>query len=283
MRYEIKKLKPTSAGTRHVVRIKTHGLHKGAPHKSLVVKSSKKKFGAHAGRNNQGRITTRHRGGGHAKSLRLIDFKRRMDAVPAKIVRFEYDPFRTAHIALVLYDNGVYAYHLAVEGQKVGDKVMSGESASIDKGNCLPLMNIPVGTTICCIEMKAGKGAQLLRSAGTSGMLVGKEHGYAIVRLQSGEMRKIHLGCRAMIGVVSNQMHNLRKLGKAGAKRHLGVRPTVRGVAMNPVDHPMGGGEGRSSGGRHPVSPTGVLAKGLRTRVNKRSNAFIVRRRKSRK
>ena len=268
------KSKPTSAGRRFVVNVVDSDLHKGKPFAALLEKKSKT-----GGRNNAGRITTRHRGGGHKQHYRVIDFKRNKDGIPAKVERLEYDPNRSAHIALLLYGDGERRYILAPQGVKAGDNLMSGQDAAIKQGNCLPLRNIPVGTTVHAVELKPGKGAQIARSAGTSVQLVAREGVYATLRLRSGEMRKVLSECRASIGVVSNGEHNLRKLGKAGAKRWRGVRPTVRGVAMNPVDHPHGGGEGRTSGGRHPVTPWGVPTKGYKTRKNKRTDNMIVRRR----
>lgn len=268
----IVKTNPTSAGRRFVVKVVTPELHKGAPHGPLLAKKSKT-----GGRNNNGRITTRHRGGGHKQRYRIIDFKRNKTGVPGKVERIEYDPNRSAHIALVLYADGERAYIIAPRGIKVGQQILAGEDAPISAGNCLPLRNIPLGSTIHCIELKPGKGAQLARSAGTSAQLVAREGGYATLRLRSGEMRKVSTECRAVIGEVGNSEHSLRSLGKAGASRWRGVRPTVRGVAMNPVDHPHGGGEGRTSGGRHPVSPWGVPTKGYKTRTNKRTNRMIVR------
>ena len=270
----ILKSKPTSAGRRHVVRVVEHDLHKGAPYKPLIESQSKT-----GGRNNNGRITTRHVGGGHKQHYRVIDFKRNKDGMPAKVERLEYDPNRTAHIALILFPDGERRYILAPKGLKAGDLVQNGPSAPIKAGNCLPIRNIPVGSVIHAIEMKPGKGAQLARSAGAAVQLVAREGAYATVRLRSGEMRRVLSDCRATIGEVSNSEHSLRKLGKAGAKRWRGVRPTVRGVAMNPVDHPHGGGEGRTSGGRHPVSPWGTPTKGYKTRSNKRTDKLIVRRR----
>jgi len=270
----ILKSKPTSAGRRHVVRVVEHDLHKGAPYKPLIESQSKT-----GGRNNNGRITTRHVGGGHKQHYRVIDFKRDKDGMPAKVERLEYDPNRTAHIALILFPDGERRYILAPKGLKAGDLVQNGPSAPIKAGNCLPIRNIPVGSVIHAIEMKPRKGAQLARSAGAAVQLVAREGAYATVRLRSGEMRRVLSDCRATIGEVSNSEHSLRKLGKAGAKRWRGVRPTVRGVAMNPVDHPHGGGEGRTSGGRHPVSPWGTPTKGYKTRSNKRTDKLIVRRR----
>lgn len=270
------KAKPTSPGRRFVVQVKTEGLHKGAPYAPLLEKKSK-----NAGRNNAGRITVRHRGGGHKQHYRVIDFRRDKDGIDGKVERIEYDPNRTSHIALVLYADGERRYIIAPKGIEAGDTVRSGTDSAIKSGNCLPLRNIPVGTTVHCIELKPGKGAQIARSAGTSAQLVAREGIYATLRLRSGEMRKIHVECRATIGEVGMSEHNLRKLGKAGATRWRGVRPTVRGVVMNPVDHPHGGGEGRTSGGRHPVSPWGTPTKGYKTRTNKRTSDMIVRRRKS--
>ncbi len=268
------KSKPTSPGRRFVVKVVEPALHKGKPYAPLLEKKSRT-----GGRNNHGRITTRHRGGGHKQHYRIIDFKRNKDGIEARVERLEYDPNRSAHIALLLYADGERRYIIAPQGVQAGDVLLSGQNAPIKQGNCLPLRNIPVGTTVHAVELKPGKGAQLARSAGTSVQLVAREGAYATLRLRSGEMRKVHADCRATIGVVSNGEHNLRKLGKAGAKRWRGVRPTVRGVAMNPVDHPHGGGEGRTSGGRHPVTPWGVPTKGYKTRKNKRTDKMIVRRR----
>ncbi|MCK9504821.1 MAG: 50S ribosomal protein L2 [Porticoccaceae bacterium] len=268
------KRKPTSPGRRFVVSVVNPDLHKGAPYAPLLEKKSKT-----GGRNNAGRITTRHVGGGHKQHYRVIDFKRNKDGIPCTVERIEYDPNRTAYIALVCYKDGERRYIIAPKGLKVGDQISSGQASTIKVGNCLPLRNIPVGSQVHCVEMKAGKGAQLARSAGTSVQLVAREGQYATLRLRSGEMRKVPSDCRATIGEVSNSEHNLRSLGKAGATRWKGIRPTVRGVAMNPVDHPHGGGEGRTSGGRHPVSPWGTPTKGYKTRKNKRTNNMIVRRR----
>jgi large subunit ribosomal protein L2 len=269
------KLKPTSPGRRGTVRVVNPDLHKGDGFKPLL--ESKR---AISGRNNVGRITVRHRGGGHKRKYRVVDFCRIKDAIPATVERLEYDPNRSAHLALLCYSDGERRYILGPKGLKAGDKVVSGVDAPIATGNCLPLRNIPVGTVMHNVELKPGKGGQMARSAGTSTQLIGKEGKYAQIRLRSGEMRKVLLDCRATVGEVGNSEHSLRKLGKAGAKRWRGIRPTVRGVAMNPVDHPHGGGEGRTSGGRHPVSPTGVPTKGYRTRRNKRSDSMILRRRK---
>ena len=268
------KVKPTSPGRRFTVKIVHPDLHKGAPYAPLLEKKSKS-----GGRNNYGRITTRHIGGGHKQHYRVIDFKRNKDGIPSKVERLEYDPNRTSNIALLLFADGERRYIIAAQGMKQGDELMSGSDAPIKTGNCLPIRNIPVGSVVHCIEMKPGKGAQMIRSAGTSAQLVAREGDYATLRLRSGEMRKVLSACRATLGSVSNSEHNLRKLGKAGATRWRGVRPTVRGVAMNPVDHPHGGGEGRTSGGRHPVSPWGTPTKGYKTRSNKRTDKLIVRRR----
>ena len=270
----ILKSKPTSPGRRHVVRVVSEGLHKGEPYKPLLEKQSR-----NGGRNNNGRITTRHIGGGHKQHYRIIDFKRIKDGIPARVERLEYDPNRTANIALLLFSDGERRYIIAPKGVKADDVLQSGAAAPIKTGNCLPLRNIPVGSVVHAIELKPGKGAQIARSAGTSAQVVAREGQYATLRLRSGEMRKILADCRATIGEVSNSEHSLRKLGKAGASRWRGVRPTVRGVAMNPVDHPHGGGEGRTSGGRHPVSPWGTPTKGYKTRSNKRTDNYIVRRR----
>ncbi len=269
------KQKPTTPGQRGMVKVVTPDLHKGKPHGPLLESKT-----AISGRNNAGRITVRHRGGGHKRYYRLIDFKRNKDSIPATVKRIEYDPNRSAHIALLVYKDGEYRYMIAPKGLSAGDSVMSGAGSGYNVGNCMPLRNIPVGTMIHCIELKPGKGAQVARSAGAAVQFVSKEGAYAQLRMRSGEMRKVHLDCRATIGQVGNSENSLRKLGKAGAKRWRGIRPTVRGVAMNPVDHPHGGGEGRTSGGRHPVSPWGVPTKGYRTRSNKRTSSMIIRRRK---
>jgi large subunit ribosomal protein L2 len=271
------KAKPTSPGRRGVVTVQTTELHKGEPYGPLVEGQQRK-----SGRNNQGRITVRHRGGGHKQRYRLIDFLRTKDGIAATVERLEYDPNRSAHIALMLYADGERRYIIAPKGLKAGTKLRSGPDAPIQAGNCLPLRNIPVGSLIHCVELKPGKGAQLARSAGASIQFVAREGAYATLRLRSGEMRKVPIECRATLGEVGNQEHSLRSLGKAGAQRWRGVRPTVRGVAMNPVDHPHGGGEGRTSGGRHPVSPWGQPTKGHKTRHNKRTNNLIVRRRDKR-
>ncbi len=271
----IVKCKPTSAGRRFVVKVVNPELHKGAPYAPLLEKKSRS-----GGRNNNGRITTRHVGGGHKQHYRLVDFRRNKDGIPAVVERIEYDPNRTAHIALLCYADGERRYIIAPKGVTAGDQLLSGVHAPIRSGNTLPLRNIPLGSTIHGIELKPGKGAQLARSAGAAVQLVAREGAYVTLRLRSGEMRKVLADCRATLGEVSNSEHSLRSLGKAGAKRWRGIRPTVRGVAMNPVDHPHGGGEGRTSGGRHPVSPWGFPTKGAKTRSNKRTDNMIVRRRK---
>ncbi len=268
----LQQFKPTSPGRRFVIRVTTPELHKGEPHAALVTKRD-----AHAGHNNHGRITTRHRGGGHKRRYRVIDFRRDKDGIAGRVERLEYDPNRTAHLALVLYADGERRYIIAPKGLAAGDAVMSGRDAAIKTGNTLPLRNIPVGTLIHCVELKPGKGAQIARAAGGGVQIVAREGAYATLRMRSGEMRMVHVECRATIGEVGHGEHNLESLGKAGAKRWRGVRPTVRGVAMNPVDHPLGGGEGKSSGGRHPVSPWGLPTKGYKTRNNKRTNRMIVR------
>ena len=268
------KVKPTSAGRRALVKVVSPQLHKGAP---LAALTEKKIRGS--GRNNLGRITMRHHGGGHKRHYRIIDFKRTKDGIPAKVERLEYDPNRSAHIALLCYADGERRYIIAPRGLTVGAQVQSGQEAPIKVGNALPLRNIPVGSTIHCVEMLPGKGAQLARSAGASVQLLAREGSYAQLRLRSGEIRKVLIECRATIGEVGNEENNLRQLGKAGAKRWRGIRPTVRGVAMNPVDHPHGGGEGRTGTKRAPVSPWGTLSKGYRTRNNKRTDSMIVQRR----
>ncbi len=267
--------KPTSPGRRFVVKIVTPELHRGAPHAPLVEKQNRS-----SARNNTGRITTRHRGGGHKQHYRLIDFKRNKHEIVGTVERIEYDPNRTAHIALIVYSDGERRYMIAPQGLKAGAKVVSSETAPISVGNCLPLKNMPIGSVIHCIEMLPGKGAQLCRSAGASAQYLGKDGNYAILRLRSTEMRKVLLDCKAVLGAVSNADHSLRSYGKAGAMRWRGIRPTVRGVAMNPVDHPHGGGEGKTSAGRHPVSPWGTPTKGYKTRSNKRTTNFIMQRRK---
>lgn len=268
------KRKPRSPGRRHVVSVVTPELHSGKPHTALVTTGRRT-----GGRNNAGRITVRHRGGGHKQRYRIIDFRRDKDDIPARVERLEYDPNRSAHLALLLYADGERRYIIAPRGVSQGTELRSGAEAPIVAGNCLPLRNIPVGSVIHCVEMKPGKGAQIARSAGASVQYVAREGNQATLRLRSGEMRRVPLDCRATLGEVGNSEHALRSLGKAGATRWRGRRPTVRGVVMNPVDHPHGGGEGRTSGGRHPVTPWGVPTKGHRTRHNKRTDGDIVRRR----
>jgi large subunit ribosomal protein L2 len=274
----IVKVKPTSPGRRGVVKVVHKHLHKGSPYAPLLESQS-----STGGRNNNGHITTRHRGGAHKHHYRLVDFRRNKDNIPAKVEHIEYDPNRTAHIALLCYADGERRYIIAPRGIRAGAILLSGSEAPIKAGNTLPIRNIPVGTTIHCIEMQPGKGAQIARSAGTSAMLLAREGVYAQLRLRSGEIRKIHVDCRATIGEVSNEEHSLAKLGKAGASRWRGIRPTVRGVVMNPVDHPHGGGEGKTGTGGVPVSPWGQPTKGFRTRRNKRTDNMIVRRRNSTK
>lgn len=271
------KVKPTSAGRRAVVKVVNPDLHKGRPHEALLEKQIRG-----SGRNNNGRVTVRHQGGGHKQHYRIVDFKRNKDGIPAKIERLEYDPNRSANIALVLYADGERRYIIAPKGLTVGQQIISGSEAPIKPGNALPIRNIPVGTTIHCIEMIPGKGAQLSRAAGTSVQLLAREGSYAQLRLRSGEIRRVHVECRATIGEVGNEEHSLRSIGKAGANRWRGIRPTVRGVAMNPVDHPHGGGEGRTAAGMNPVSPWGTKTKGYRTRSNKRTSSMIVQRRHKR-
>lgn len=274
----VQKSKPTSPGRRFVVRVVTPELHKGDPYRPLLEKKH-----STGGRNNAGRISTRHKGGGHKQHYRIVDFKRDKDGIPGVIERLEYDPNRTAHIALVKYADGERRYILAPRGASEGTPVQSGVDAPIKPGNALPLRNIPLGTQVHNVELKPGKGGQLARSAGAGVQLVAREGTYATLRLRSGEMRRVLVDCRATIGEVGNNEHSLRSLGKAGAKRWRGIRPTVRGVVMNPVDHPHGGGEGKTSGGRHPVSPWGTPTKGYKTRSNKRTDKYIVRRRRARK
>jgi len=271
------KVKPTSAGRRAVVKVVNASLYKGAPLASLVEKQSKT-----AGRNNNGHITTRHKGGGHKHHYRVVDFRRNKDGIVAKVERIEYDPNRSANIALLCYADGERRYIIAPKGLVVGQSVVSGSEAPIKAGNALPIRNIPVGSTLHCVEMIPGKGAQLARAAGTSVQLLAREGIYAQVRLRSGEIRRVHIECRATIGEVGNEEHSLRKIGKAGANRWRGIRPTVRGVAMNPIDHPHGGGEGRTGEGRVPVSPWGQPTKGYRTRSVKRTDSMIVQRRHKR-
>ncbi|TFG87072.1 MAG: 50S ribosomal protein L2 [Chromatiales bacterium] len=270
----LQQTKPTSPGRRFVVKVTTPNLHKGDPYAPLVTRLERS-----TGRNNYGRVTTRHKGGGHKRLYRIIDFRRDKDGIAAKIERIEYDPNRSAHLALVLYADGERRYIIAPKGLAAGDTVISGRDSPIKAGNALPLRNIPVGTLVHAVELKPGKGAQMARSAGTSIQIVARDGTYATVRLRSGEMRRVHVECRATVGEVGREEYNLRKYGKAGAKRWRGIRPTVRGVAMNPVDHPHGGGEGKTSGGRHPVTPWGIKTKGYKTRRNKRTATMIVRRR----
>ena len=270
------KVKPTSPGRRALVKVVTPNLHKGEPHWPLVEKQNRG-----SGRNNFGRVTMRHKGGGHKQHYRAIDFRRDKDGIQATVERLDYDPNRSAHLALLLYADGERRYIIAPKGLTAGTQLLSGAEAPIKPGNTLPLRSVPVGTTVHCIEMLPGKGAQLARSAGTSAQLLAREGSYAQLRLRSGEIRKVHIDCRATIGEVGNEEHNLESIGKAGRKRWRGVRPTVRGVAMNPIDHPHGGGEGRTSAGQPPVSPWGVQTKGFKTRSNKRTQVMIVRDRRT--
>lgn len=270
-------LKPTSPGRRSMVKVVHPHLYKGRPVDALTESQSKK-----AGRNHNGHITMRHQGGGHRQQYRIVDFKRNKDGIPAKVERIEYDPNRSAHIALICYRDGSRAYIIAPKGIEVGQQIMNGSESPIKVGNALPIRNIPVGTTVHCVEMLPGKGAQLARAAGTSVMLLAREGTYAQLRLRSGEIRRVHIECRATIGEVSNEENSLRQIGKAGATRWRGIRPTVRGTAMNPVDHPHGGGEGKTGEAREPVSPWGTPAKGYRTRSNKRTTSMIVQRRHKR-
>jgi len=270
----LKTYKPTSPSKRELVLLDRSALWKGKPVKSLT-----EGVQSRGGRNNAGRITVRHQGGGHKRRYRLIDFKRRKFDVPATVERLEYDPNRTAFIALVRYDDGEVSYILAPQRLAAGDKVVSGEKVDIQPGNAMPLKAIPVGTIIHNVEMKVGKGGQLARSAGTYAQLIGRDSGNAQLRLSSGEVRMVSELCMATIGAVSNPDQQNINLGKAGRKRWMGIRPSVRGVAMNPVDHPLGGGEGRTSGGRHPVTPWGQPTKGYRTRKKKPSDGMIIRRR----
>ncbi len=272
------KVKPTSPGRRAVVKVVTPDLHKGKPHAPLLEKQSK-----NAGRNNNGHITIRHQGGGHKQHYRLVDFRRDKDGIAAKVEHIEYDPNRTAHIALLCYADGERRYIIAPRGISAGMELISGSDAPIKPGNALPLRNIPVGSTVHCIEMMPGKGAQIARSAGTSVQLLAREGSYAQLRLRSGEVRRVHVDCKATIGEVGNEEHSLRSIGKAGAMRWRGVRPTVRGVVMNPVDHPHGGGEGKTAAGMNPVSPWGTPTKGYRTRRNKRTDNMRVSRRPANK
>ena len=270
----VQKAKPTSPGRRFVISLKKNNLHRGKPFKGLIEPKSKK-----GGRNNNGRITVRHQGGGHKRHYRVIDFKRNKLDIPAVVERIEYDPNRSANIALLKYADGERRYIICPSKMEIGAELISSDKADIKDGNSLKLKDIPLGTNIHCVEMKPGKGGQIARSAGTSARLVAKEGIYSTLRLQSGEMRKVLSECRATLGTVSNQENNLKSIGKAGANRWRGKRPTVRGVAMNPIDHPHGGGEGRTSGGRHPSTPWGVPTKGYKTRKNTRSDNLIIRRR----
>ena len=274
----LQKVKPTSPGRRAVVKVVHPHLYKGRPVDALT--ESQKRG---SGRNNNGHITMRHKGGGHKQQYRVVDFKRNKDEVAAKVERLEYDPNRSAHLALLLYADGERRYMIAPRGVSVGATLQSGPEAPIKPGNCLPLRNIPVGTTIHCIEMLPGKGAQLARSAGAGVQLLAREGEYAQLRLRSGEIRKVHVNCRATIGEVGNEEHSLRSIGKAGANRWRGIRPTVRAISMNPVDHPMGGRTNGGGGRHHPVSPWGTPAKGYKTRKNKRTDSMIVRRRHANK
>jgi large subunit ribosomal protein L2 len=270
----IRRYNPTSPARRGMSGSTFEEVTTSTPERSLLEPLPRR-----GGRNNQGRISTRHQGGGHKRQYRVIDFKRNKFGIPGKVTSIEYDPNRTARISLIVYADGEKRYMITPEGLQVGDTVLSGETADIRVGNTLPLKNIPVGTQVHCVELKAGKGAQLARSAGTSVQLAGKDNGIAQVRLRSGEIRTVRLECLATIGVVGNAEHSNIEVGKAGRTRWKGIRPTVRGVAMNPIDHPHGGGEGKTSGGRHPVSPWGQPTKGFRTRNNKRTNQFRIRRR----
>ncbi|MBK8171076.1 MAG: 50S ribosomal protein L2 [Sandaracinaceae bacterium] len=270
----IKKFKPTSPARRYYENADFSDLTKKAPEKKLT--SHKPET---AGRNHSGRITSRFRGGGHKQRYRIIDFKRSRIGIPANVDSIQYDPNRSSRIALLHYVDGEKSYILAPDGLKAGDQIISSRNADIKPGNAMPLRFIPLGTMVHAVELKIGKGAQLVRSAGTAAQLMAKDGDYAQVRLPSGEVRMVHLNCRATVGQVSNTEHSRISLGKAGRNRWLGKRPHQRGVSMNPVDHPMGGGEGRSSGGRHPCSPWGQLSKGLKTRTNKATNKFIVKKR----
>jgi large subunit ribosomal protein L2 len=266
------KVKPTSPGRRALVKVVTPELHKGDPHFPLTEPQRRG-----SGRNNHGRITVRHQGGGHKHHLRIVDFRRDKDGILARVERLEYDPNRSAHLALLLYADGERRYMIAPKGLQVGMQLMSGAEAPIKTGNTLPLRNIPVGTIVHCVEMMPGKGAQLARSAGAGVQVLAREGSYAQLRLRSGEIRKVHIDCRATVGEAGNAEHNLESIGKAGRVRWRGVRPTVRGVAMNPIDHPHGGGEGRTAAAQPPVSPWGVQSKGFKTRRNKRTQVMIVR------
>jgi large subunit ribosomal protein L2 len=271
----VKRYKPTSAGLRWQTGYSFEEITKKKPEEALII--PKKRTG---GRNVYGRITTRHIGGGAKRMIRIVDFKRDKPDVPAKVAAIEYDPNRSARLALLLYQDGERRYIICPAGLKIGDEVMSGENAEIKTGNALPLSHMPLGSSIYNIELKRGKGGQLVRSAGNMAVVLAKENGYAHVKLPSGEVRLIKLDCFATIGQVGNIEHDTMVIGKAGRSRHLGVRPSVRGVAMNPVDHPLGGGEGKSSGGRHPSTPWGKITKGLKTRKSKPSDKHILKRRK---
>jgi len=271
----IKAHKPVTPSRRFLTNLTREELTKVEPLKSLLEPKQRTN-----GRNNIGRVTGRHHGGGHKRHYRVVDFRRQMDDVPAKVVAIEYDPNRSANIARLQYANGAKSYILSPLGLKLGDTVMSGEKADVQVGNCLPLRSIPVGTFIHNLELRPGKGGQLVRSAGCAAQLLAKEGEYGVVRLPSGELRKVFLQCRATLGQVGNLDHSNVSVGKAGRTRWMGVRPTVRGTAMNPIDHPHGGGEGRTKGGRHPVTPWGVPTKGYKTRNSKRTDGFIIRRRK---
>ena len=272
------KLKPTSPGRRGTVKVLREGVFKGRPYKDLV--EPKRKI---SGRNNVGRITVRHRGGAHKRHYRVIDFKRTKDGIPGKVERIEYDPNRSAHIALILYKDGERRYIICPKNLTVGDLIESGSDAQISTGNCLPIRNIPVGSVIHCIEMMPAKGAQIARSAGAYAQLLAKDGQYAQIRMRSGEVRRVHIDCRATLGEVGNGENSLRRFGKAGAKRWRGVRPTVRGVVMNPIDHPHGGGEGKTAAAQAPVSPWGTPTKGYKTRRNKRTSGMIIVDRRKRK
>jgi len=268
------KSRPVTPGQRQQVRVVNPDLHKGRPVPHLVEHKPRK-----GGRNMHGEITMRHQGGGHKQLYRKVDFKRDKDAITARVERLEYDPNRSAFLALLLYADGERRYIVAPKGIGAGAQLVSGPEAPIKSGNALPLRNIPVGTTVHCVELLPGKGAQLARAAGASVQLLAREGDYAQIRLRSGEIRKVHINCRATIGEVGNEEHSLESIGKAGRVRWRGIRPTVRGVAQNPVDHPHGGGEGKKSSARDPVSPWGTLSKGYKTRKNKRTDAMIIRRR----
>jgi large subunit ribosomal protein L2 len=266
------KMKPTSAGVRGMVRVVNKDLHKGRGYAPLMEPQKQ-----NAGRDSRGHIATRHKGGGHKHHYRIVDFRRNKDGIPGKVERIEHDPNRSANIALVCYADGERRYVLATKGMVVGQQILSGAEAPIKAGNALPIRNIPVGSTIHAVELQPGKGAQIARSAGTSVMLLAREGDYAQLRLRSGEIRKVHVNCRATIGETGNEEHGLRQIGKAGANRWRGIRPTVRGISMNPVDHPMGGRTNGGGGWHHPVSPWGQKAKGKKTRTNKRTQSMIVR------